>query len=140
MTAPTHAAFGTLCYFIVAACLWWTVSPAVAAVAVLGSLLPDIDIPTSAVGRPLFPLAGAINQQVGHRTLTHSLVGMGAVGFVATPLFLFSRPELYWALLIGYLSHLLIDTENKMGVELLWPSRIRAWFFADEKYRIQVGT
>ncbi|MBI6546076.1 MAG: metal-dependent hydrolase [Cyanobacteria bacterium NC_groundwater_1444_Ag_S-0.65um_54_12] len=60
MTAPTHAAFGTLCYFIVAACLWWTVSPTVAASAVLGALLPDIDIPTSALGRPLFPLAGAI--------------------------------------------------------------------------------
>lgn len=43
MTAPTHATFGTLCYFFVAACLWWTVSPLVAAVAVLGALLPDID-------------------------------------------------------------------------------------------------
>lgn len=46
MTAPTHAAFGTLCYFIVAACLWWAVSPAVATIAVLGCLLPDPD------GRP----------------------------------------------------------------------------------------
>lgn len=50
MTAPTHATFGTLCYFIVAACLWWAVSPAVAGVAVLGALLPYIDIPTSAIG------------------------------------------------------------------------------------------
>jgi inner membrane protein len=139
VTAPTHVTFGTLSYFVVAAMLQWQPSTAAVATAALGSLLPDIDLPTSAVGRPLFPLAKALNEQIGHRTLTHSFVGIFLLLLILSPLF-FIDSLILWALLIGYVSHLLIDTTNKAGIELLYPSRLRAWFLNDERYRITVGS
>jgi inner membrane protein len=139
MTAPTHVTFGALCYFVAAAALQWQPSTAAVATAALGSLLPDIDLPTSAVGRPLFPVARALNEQIGHRTLTHSFLGIFLLVVILSPLF-FLDSLILWALVIGYVSHLLIDTVNKAGIELLYPSRLRAWFLKDEKYRITVGS
>lgn len=139
MTAPTHITFGALCYFVTAAAMQWPVTTGAVATAALGSLLPDIDLPTSAVGRPLFPIARAINEQLGHRTLTHSIVGILLLVLILLPLFLLA-PLIFWALLIGYFSHLLIDTKNKAGIELLYPAKLRAWFFKDERYRITVGS
>lgn len=139
MTAPTHVTFGALCYFVTAAALQWPQSTAAVATAALGSLLPDVDLPTSAVGRPLFPIAKALNEQIGHRTLTHSFVGIFLLLLILSPLF-FLGSLILWALVIGYVSHLLIDTVNKAGIELLYPSRLRAWFLNDERYRITVGS
>lgn len=139
MTASTHITFGVLSYFVTAAAMQWPVTTGAVATAAFGSLLPDIDLPTSAVGRPLFPIARVINEQLGHRTLTHSIVGILLLVLILFPLFLLA-PLIFWALLIGYFSHLLIDTENKAGIELLYPAKLRAWFFKDERYRITVGS
>lgn len=139
MTAPTHITFGALCYFVTAAAMQWPVTTSAVATAALGSLLPDIDLPTSAVGRPLFPISRALNEQIGHRTLTHSVIGILLLVMILLPLFLLA-PLIFWALVVGYLSHLLIDTENKAGIELLYPAKLRAWFFRDERYRITVGS
>jgi inner membrane protein len=139
MTAPTHITFGILSYFVTAAAMQWPVTTGAVATAAFGSLLPDIDLPTSMVGRPLFPIARVINEQLGHRTLTHSIVGIFLLTLILLPLFLLA-PLIFWALVVGYLSHLLIDTENKAGIELLYPSQLRAWFFRDERYRITVGS
>ncbi len=139
MTASTHITFGVLSYFVTAAAMQWPVTTGAVATAAFGSLLPDIDLPTSAVGRPLYPIARVINEQLGHRTLTHSIVGIFLLVLILFPLFLLA-PLIFWALLIGYFSHLLIDTENKAGIELLYPAKLRAWFFKDERYRITVGS
>lgn len=139
MTAPTHVTFGALSYFVVAAAMQWQPSTAAVATAALGSLLPDIDLPTSAVGRPFFPISKAINEQIGHRTLTHSVIGIMLLLTMLSPL-LFFDSLIVWALAIGYVSHLLIDTLNKAGIELLYPSHVRAWFLSDERYRIVVGS
>jgi inner membrane protein len=139
MTAPTHITFGALCYFVTAAVMQWPVTTGAVATAALGSLLPDIDLPTSAVGRPLFPISRALNEQIGHRTLTHSIIGILLLVMILLPLFLLA-PLIFWALVVGYFSHLLIDTENKAGIELLYPAKLRAWFFRDERYRITVGS
>ena len=103
MTAPTHITFGALCYFVTAAVMQWPVTTGAVATAALGSLLPDIDLPTSAVGRPLFPLSRALNEQLGHRTLTHSIVGILLLVLILLPFFLLA-PLIFWALLIGYFS------------------------------------
>jgi inner membrane protein len=139
MTAPTHITFGAFCYFVTAAAMQWPVTTGAVATAAFGSLLPDIDLPTSAVGRPLFPISRALNEQIGHRTLTHSVIGILLLVMILLPLFLLA-PLIFWALVIGYFSHLLIDTENKAGIELLYPAKLRAWFFKDERYRITVGS
>ncbi len=57
---------------------------------------------------------------VGHRTLTHSLVG---VLLFALPVWLFlgDFPNLSLALVVGYASHVFADALNTRGVPLLWP-------------------
>jgi inner membrane protein len=57
---------------------------------------------------------------VGHRTLTHSV--LGALIF-ALPIYLFlgEYPNLSLALVAGYASHVFADALNTRGVPLLWP-------------------
>lgn len=50
------------------------------------SLMPDIDLPTSKVGRPLFWISSYLERHFGHRTITHSGVGMIILAILASPL------------------------------------------------------
>jgi len=77
MTNSSHLASSALCYLAASALGESEISIAGLAITAIGSLLPDIDTPTSSVGRPLFPLASWINRKVGHRTVTHSFLGLG---------------------------------------------------------------
>jgi inner membrane protein len=145
------------------------------AITAFGALLPDIDTPSSSIGRPFFPLAGWVNRKVGHRTASHSVLGvLGLASCVLGSVWLFSwlsgldfwaqsfeqvrtevsleprrpgtwdlRPSTWfhysWLLILGYASHILVDTFNKTGVELFWPARVRSVFFLNERYRINSG-
>ena len=57
---------------------------------------------------------------VGHRTLTHSLLG---IVLFALPVWLLlgGYPNLFLALVAGYASHVFADALNTRGVPLLWP-------------------
>lgn len=88
-----------------------------------GSLVPDIDISTSGIGRWLKPLSSPIERTFGHRTITHSLVGLVLLGLVTSWLLLLSPQAWLW-LLVGAASHVLLDTHNIQGVRLLYPSRL----------------
>lgn len=146
MTSSSHLASSALCYLAAAS---WSETPATIeglVVTAAGSLLPDIDTPTSSVGRPLFPLARWIDRRFGHRTLTHSLAGLA--GFAAVLLAVARIVDLCgWSpgvslrryasfLTLGYASHILVDCLNKTGVELAWPSKWRCVFFYNSRYRI----
>lgn len=106
----------------------------------MATWVPDVDNPRSRLGNGLSriknPLLNALTRPlswllqlisrvlfrtVGHRTLTHSLLGLGAFALLASPL-LGPYPELFVALLCGYGSHLLADALNTPGVPLLWPA------------------
>jgi inner membrane protein len=54
---------------------------------------------------------------VPHRSVTHSLVGMAYVLWVAY----LAIPEYFWAVAAGYFSHLLADSFTVAGIPLLWP-------------------
>jgi inner membrane protein len=58
---------------------------------------------------------------VGHRTMTHSLVG---VLLFSLPVWLFLAhfPDLALALVAGYASHVFADALNTRGVPLFWPA------------------
>lgn len=75
----------------------------------------------------------------GHRTITHSLLGFAILAIVFYPLYLF-YPAWYKAGLVGYFSHLLVDTTNKTGVPFLWPNNTYAVFPGNGKWRIKVGS
>ena len=148
MTSSSHLAGAAVFYLVYCALTEDAVSIEGLAATAAGSLLPDIDTPTSSIGRPLFPLARRINEKLGHRTATHSLLGVVVFALAAAGLEALARatgllaPDGFPAavcLTLGYLSHVLIDTVNKTGVELFWPSRLRCVFFLNERYRIAAG-
>jgi inner membrane protein len=148
VTSSSHLAGAAVFYLVYCALTEDPVSIEGLAATAAGSLLPDIDTPTSSIGRPLFPLARRINEKLGHRTATHSFLGVAVFALAAAALEALARatgllsPDgfpLAVCLTLGYLSHVLIDTVNKTGVELFWPSRLRCVFFLNERYRIAAG-
>jgi inner membrane protein len=113
-------------------------------VAVAASLVPDLDNPRSKLGnglsrmrnpllnmliRPLSWILRIISftlfKTVGHRTLTHSLLGLGVFTVLALLLWR-TMPGpgygLFVALVSGYASHIVADALNIRGVPLLWPA------------------
>ncbi|UKS28840.1 metal-dependent hydrolase [Paenibacillus sp. HWE-109] len=84
----------------------------------LAGTLADVDKPGSTMAKVLFPLSALLRLlKIKHRTLTHSLLFMLLLGMIAMPL----PPLFFWAFLISYASHPLIDLLNERGVELFWP-------------------
>lgn len=108
--------------------------------AVVAAWLPDVDNPRSRLGNGLSrmksptlnlltrPVSWALRaasftlfRTVGHRTLTHSLLGVALFVALIAPAATLSL-DLFAALVAGYVSHLVADALNKRGVPLLWPA------------------
>ena len=140
MIAATHAAFATGLYLGGSALFEYPAGPVGWGLAVFFSIVPDIDLPTSRIGRPLFWLSVRLERQHGHRTVTHSLVALLLVAGVASPLFAVDRGGWYWAILGGYWSHLWLDMLNVRGIDLFWPSPIRVVMPGRTAYRLEVGS
>jgi inner membrane protein len=79
-----------------------------------------------------------LERRFGHRTLTHSAVGLLAVALLASPLG-WIAPLYGWAVLGGYGSHLWLDMLNVRGVDLFWPSPLRVVTPGNRNWRFQVG-
>lgn len=105
--------------------------PPAQAVAFIGitsvcALLPDMDHPDARLPRMLgWPgraLAAIISAVFGHRTLTHSVLGVGllSVGLAFIP----GLPGyMSWAILLGCVTHILGDMLTVSGVRIWWPHR-----------------
>ena len=107
MLAATHVAFSTALYLGGAAVFEYQTDPVSWGLAILFSFMPDIDIPTSRVGRPLFWLSVPLEKRFGHRTITHSVIGVAILAALASPLY-FAYPLCFWSVLGGYWSHIQI--------------------------------
>ncbi len=139
MNATTHAIFGVAA--LVGVSLFTGEDPALYAypAAAIAAWIPDVDNPRSRLGnglsrtkspildkliRPvswgLKALSFVLFRTVGHRTLTHSLLGVLIFAAIVSPLAPLV-PGLYAALLAGYASHLFADALNIRGVPLFWP-------------------
>jgi inner membrane protein len=141
LNATTHAVFGVAA-LAAAALVTGAEPPAyVYPAAVTAAWLPDVDNPRSTLGNGLSrlknpalnllsrPLSWALRttsfvlvRTVGHRTLTHSLVGVLLFSLTVW-LLLRGFPNLVLALVAGYASHILADALNIRGVPLFWPVR-----------------
>lgn len=114
-----------------------TVSLGTALLAILanqiGGIAPDIDQPTAPLWRNL-PSGGFFGRIFdkalgGHRFLTHSLLGVALFGLVVQLGLHGLQPLLgqidiglvWWAFMIGIVSHLLMDSFTKEGVPWLLP-------------------
>ena len=139
LNATTHAIFGVAA--LTGAALLTRTEPPLYAypAAVVAAWLPDVDNPRSRLGNglsrlqsPLLniltrPVSWALRSSsfvlartVGHRTLTHSLVGVLLFALLAR-LISGYIPGLFLALAAGYASHIFADALNTRGVPLLWP-------------------
>ncbi len=156
MTGRTHdlAAFVALTGVVIA----WDIpelslgSAVVAVTAnLIGGIAPDLDTPTAPFWRnlPIGGIAGRIFGGVvgGHRSLLHSLVGMLLMGWLLNLLLLFLHPSwpglqadvVWWAFMIGYLSHLVMDSLTKEGVPWLWPLPAKVGFPPIRRWRVTTG-
>lgn len=116
----------------------------------IGGLAPDIDQPTadlwhripagSIIGRLLCPLLG------GHRLISHSLVGIVLFGFGTKLLLGLMKSVLivdmnivWWAFMIGFVSHLVADTITREGVPWLFPIPIKIGIPPIKALRMKTG-
>jgi inner membrane protein len=132
-----------------------TVTLATALLAVLanqiGGIAPDIDQPTAPLWRnlPEGKFFGKVFDKSvgGHRFLTHSLLGVALFGFLMHLLLQFLHPLMphvniglvWWAFLIGMLSHLAMDTLTKEGVPWLLPIPFKFGLPPIKAFRITTG-
>lgn len=123
--AGSHVALGAAAWLVAAPRLGLpALSPACLALALAGSLLPDIDHPKSWVGKRLRPLSLLAAGLFGHRGITHSAL---AVAACIWGLLQGGIPRWVVApLAVGALSHLAADLLTPAGLRLAWPMR-RTW-------------
>jgi len=171
MLAPTHSVFGIfltltiLAIFGVQASLHWTIILA----GIIGSLVPDLDMPKSMIGRVFFFISVPLERRFGHRTITHSLLGWLIATLIFTVLitiltfltsygiqtFFPNGVPLYFGILsidlglttrwvaafsIGYISHLILDMFTLRGSQFFWPEPSRDVIPKNSKYRIETGS
>ncbi len=116
----------------------------------LGALAPDIDQSTASfwdkfrggnvLSRLLSPLLG------GHRFISHSILGIVLFGFLLDLFLSWLKTYLlvdmeivWWAFMIGFVSHLIMDTFTKDGVPWLFPIPIRFGFPPLKALRMKTG-
>ncbi|HSX28427.1 MAG TPA: metal-dependent hydrolase [Candidatus Saccharimonadales bacterium] len=117
----------------------------------IGGITPDIDQPTAPFWRNL-PVGGTIGRIFdkllgGHRFITHSLLGLALFGYLVHLLLHFLHPIMgsidsglvWWAFMIGMVSHLIMDTLTKEGVPWLLPVPIKFGVPPLKKLRITTG-
>jgi inner membrane protein len=91
---------------------------------VAGSLLPDIDEPTSYVGRRSLGMSRKVKEAFGHRGMTHSFIVWAAV---ASILLFDSRSAFSVGVVLGYLFHIVEDLLSVQGVPLFWPFQAKRY-------------
>ena len=143
MIARTHVTFAGFLYLLLLTPVGISLTLLNAAVVACASVLPDIDSPSSSVGRLIPFVSRRLERSFGHRTLTHSVAGMAALALAALPLFVLNR-ECYLCFMAGYASHPLLDTMTITGVKLFYPfSGVRCVFPLDvntpHRYRVRTG-
>lgn len=79
----------------------------------LGSLFPDIDTPTSTIGR-YFPFVGRI---IGHRTVTHTIWAVAVLGVAVW----YFESIYVFSFVTGYTIHIIQDSFSRQGIAWFYP-------------------
>lgn len=116
-----------------------------AALAVFGAMLPDLDSRRSAIRslsvggvRPFQPLGWAAHRYLGHRGLLHSAWGLALAALLATAVAAITGWPAGAALWLGYASHLAADACTKTGIPFL-PGRGKGHLLP-QRLRLSTGS
>lgn len=93
---------------------------------IVGAILPDICHSGSLIGRKIPLLSKIINAMFGHRTLTHSLLFLVLVVFLMNNFF--QNDIVKMGLLVGMVSHYVLDMATRNGIKLFFPLKITVRF------------
>lgn len=116
----------------------------------IGGLTPDIDQPTADLWHKL-PAGGLYSRLFtpflgGHRYISHSFVGILLFGFLskyilqlASRVILVNMDIVWLSFMIGYISHLIMDTFTREGVPWLFPIPIKFGFPPFAALRVKTG-
>ncbi len=156
MLARTHdVAAITMLTAVVLAQPLRTVTLSTAIIAIIanqiGGIAPDLDQPTAPFWRNL-PIGGIFGKIIGrtlggHRFLSHSIIGLALFGALTNLLLDFLHPIMpnvdtdlvWWAFMIGMLSHLIMDSFTKEGVPWLLPIPWKLGFPPVRQLRVTTG-
>ena len=118
-----------------------TIDPAVLAVAIAASQIPDIDTSTSSIGQILWPISRWIEKRYPHRSVTHSLLFTAFLGLVSAGIWWRYQIDLKVAIALplGHVVACFSDTFTKAGVQLFWPSPLWCVFGLNPKRRLTTG-
>lgn len=117
---------------------------------IVGSLLPDIDQATNRLW-DLLPAGNSLGRffrklLLSHRTLSHSFLGI----YLAHLLLRWILPKLlnpvyinidvvYWSVMIGFISHLVLDLFTEEGLPLFFPIKWKIGIPPIRGWRIKTG-
>jgi len=156
MLAPTHSVFGIFLTLIILAVfgVQWSLHWTIILFAILGAIMPDIDHPKSIIGKLFYFISAPIERRYGHRTITHSLIGLaiftvlfaviiGLISFLPQiAAWGWTDLPIRWiaAFSISYFSHLVLDMFNKRGSQMFWPDPGRDVIPRNPKFRSESGS
>ncbi|WP_017727828.1 metal-dependent hydrolase [Halalkalibacterium ligniniphilum] len=96
--------------------------------ALFGSVIPDICHPKSMVGRMVPFISHFLLRIFGHRSVTHSLLFLFLITWLTNLLMINGAADIQAGLLIGIVSHLILDAMTPRGIRLLYPIKMSVRF------------
>lgn len=123
MTWKTHILGGLLAGTYICSIATSMSMPTVVTVmtlSVIGSLFPDIDIPTSKIGASAKPISTLVSLTTGHRGMFHAPLLYLVAYFILYHLYPDMR-MLSSGFFFGCMSHLALDSLNVQGIPIMWP-------------------
>ncbi len=139
MTGKTHLAAGIITgELIILSTQIQTAAPATALLfaSAIGSLLPDIDHPSSMLSTSnsaTRALSSSVTAVTKHRGFTHTTMFVALITFLLKYVMDGKVPYstlIAMGICAGMLSHLLLDTLNEKGVMWLWPFWRKPFYIA----------
>jgi len=93
---------------------------------VIGALVPDICHGGSKIGRTFPVVSKVISKVFGHRSFTHSFLFLFLMGVLLNTYV--SNEAVVAGILVGMVSHMILDMATKNGIKLLFPFKVRVRF------------
>jgi inner membrane protein len=123
MMFKTHLIVSLLAYVVLIKFLSFDFSWLFLGALLVGSIVPDLDHPTSFISKKI-KILKPLDLFVGHRGIFHSIFGMAFIALVVFIVLIYFKLPLFFLLAIslGYFLHLFADSFTPAGIKWFWKS------------------